>query len=155
MADVSSTTRKSFTGSCHCGFVRYEVVLSLPSPPDPPTATRCNCTVCLKTGSTNFRVAPDDFTLQSPPSFNEIPDYQFRSKDTHKYFCKECGIHVCGKGKYEYEGKVFEYFTINILTLDQPQEGLDLSTWKIKYWDGRNDNWKDGMRDVPWSGGCV
>lgn len=62
---------------------------------------------------------------------------------------------MCSSGKYEYEGTVVDFFGINILTLDQPQEGLDLSQWKIMYYDGRNDNWKGGMKDVPWPGGCI
>jgi hypothetical protein len=155
MADTALPSKRTFTGSCHCGFVRYEAALSSPSPPGPHVASRCNCTICLKTGYTGFHLAPDDFTLRSPASFDELSDYQFRSKDIHRYFCKTCGVQVCSSGKYEYGGTVVDFFGINILTLDQPQEGLDLSQWKIVYYDGRNDNWMEGTKDVPWPGGCI
>lgn len=147
-----SPEKRTFTGSCHCGFVRYDVALSLP---DPPVATRCNCTVCLKTGYTGINFPASDFTLRSPASLAELGDYQFNSKEVNKYFCRTCGVHVCWTGRYEYEGEVVEFFGINVLTLDQPQEGVDLRTWKIMYSDGRNDNWMAGLKDVPWSGQCV
>ena len=53
------------------------------------------------------------------------------------------------------EGEVVEFFSVNLVTLDQPQEGLDLSVFRIEYWDGRNDNWMAGKSDVPWPGGIV
>lgn len=149
---VPTSGKKTFTGSCHCGFIKYKAALPVT---DTPAATRCNCTICLKQGFAALRLAPDDFTLISPASLSEVKDYQMRSKDIHKYFCDKCGIHVIGAGKYEYEGAVHEFFSLNILTLDQPQEGLDLSNFKIQYWDGRNDNWEGGMKDVPWPGGCI
>lgn len=53
------------------------------------------------------------------------------------------------------EGQVVHFFSVNIVTLDQPQEGLDLSVFKIEYWDGRNNNWQAGKKESPWSGGIV
>ena len=161
---MAEPAKKTYAGSCHCGHIKYTVALALS---DPPTAGRCNCTICLKTGFTSVRVAtPSDFQLLSPSSAtldsnDEVGDYQFRSQDVHKYFCKKCGVQVFSKGKYVFEGTEVNFFTVNILTLDQPQpvgsegEGLDLSMFKIKYADGRNDNWQGGTKDVPWPGGCV
>ncbi|KIY00864.1 uncharacterized protein Z520_03530 [Fonsecaea multimorphosa CBS 102226] len=149
--------KKTFTGSCHCGSIKYTASLTLT---DPPTAGRCNCTICLKQGFTGIRIPREDFTLLSPASLSSSPvrDYQFRSRDVHKYFCGTCGVHVCGEGSFEFpagSGTVHEFFSINALSLDQPQEGLDLSTFKMRYVDGRNDNWAAGMRDAPWPGGAV
>ncbi|EXJ79126.1 hypothetical protein A1O3_08627 [Capronia epimyces CBS 606.96] len=144
--------KRPFTGGCHCGSIKYEATILLT---DHPVATRCNCTICLKQGFTGVQLDPQDFRLLSPESFSQIKDYQFRSKDVHKYFCDTCGIHVVGRGQFEYEGSVHHFFALNILTLDQPQEGLDLARFKIKYVDGKNDNFKAGARDVPWPWGCV
>lgn len=52
-------------------------------------------------------------------------------------------------------GQVVEFFGINIVTVDQPQEGIDLSVFRIEYWDGRHDNWMAGKKDTPWPGGIV
>ncbi|KAI1614147.1 Mss4-like protein [Exophiala viscosa] len=144
--------KHTFTGSCHCGFIKYTAAVALT---DSPTASRCNCTICLKQGYTSIRITPEDFTLLSPESASQVKDYQMKSKDIHKYFCGTCGIHVWSEGEFVYEGKKYPLFSVNILTLDQPQEGLDLSKVKIQYFDGRNDNWMAGPRGVPWPGQCI
>lgn len=46
-----------------------------------------------------------------------------------------------------------EFFAVNLATIDQPQEGIDLSKTKINYCDGLNDNWWAGLKDEPWAGG--
>lgn len=159
--------KKTFHGSCHCGFIKYTVALALP---DPPTATRCNCTVCLKQGFTSIRLPPADFHLLSPSSLSEVQDYQINpnrtDREVRKYFCGECGIHVCADGYFEAAADSedgtgekkktrYDFFQINALTLEQPQEGLELREFKIQYTDGRNDNWYAGLKDVPWPGQCV
>ncbi|OAL38315.1 hypothetical protein AYO20_02374 [Fonsecaea nubica] len=147
--------KKTFTGSCHCGFIKYKATFALS---DPPAAGRCNCTICLKQGFTGIRLPRSDFVLVSPASLSEARDYQFRSRDVHKYFCGTCGVHVCGEGRFEFpagSGTIHDFFSINAVTLDQPQEGLELSKFKISYVDGRHDNWGAGARDVPWPGGIV
>ena len=59
------------------------------------------------------------------------------------------------KGKQGETGKVLEVFGANIITLDQPQEGLDFSTFRFEYWDGRHDNWVAGKKSSPWPFGIV
>lgn len=147
-------SKHTFHGSCHCGAIKYTASISLPPT---PRATRCNCTVCLKSSFTSFRVASPDtnFKLLSPSSFSEIPDYQWASEDIHRNFCDKCGIQVFASGKYTFGGQTTEFFSINVLTLDQPQDGLDLRQWKFDYWDGKNNNWMSGKKDEPWPGGCV
>lgn len=151
MTDVSSTS-KTFTGSCHCGKVSYDVLLTLP---EQPVAFRCNCTVCNKPGFTTLRVAPSDFTLKTPSTKLELSTYSYRTKDVRRYFCDKCGVQVFGEGKYELQGALHEFFSVNLHTLDQPQDGLELSRFKMEYGDGKNDNWAAGRRDVPWPGGCL
>jgi hypothetical protein len=153
MADQQpAQDKKPFTGSCHCGAIRYTVRLALPTP---PVATRCNCTICLKTNYTSLQVPPEDFALESPASEADVRDYQWRSKDAHRFYCDKCGVHVFSRVKYELGGKEVRSFGINIVTLDQPQEGLDLSRFEIRYWDGRSDNWAAGLKEGPYPGGCI
>jgi len=85
-----STTKKElfhrvpFTGSCHCGTVRYIVWLSVPKPDADPSSLpkdsvayhqatgqhlyKCNCTPCHKYGLYHLRLAdsPNDFILLQP-----------------------------------------------------------------------------------------
>lgn len=71
----------------------------------------------------------------------------------HKYFCQRCGVHVWACGSYVYEGTTFEFFNVNLATVDQPQEGVDLSEVKLGYYDGLRDNQKAGTRETPFPGG--
>ena|ERR1700760_661038 len=106
-----------------------------------------------KSGFTGLSMEKEDFTLISPGSLEEIADYQARLDSIHHRFCNKCGAQIVGHGFYEFGGGKTDFFSLNILTLDQPQEGLDLSNLKMVYWDGLNNNWTAGKKDVPWAGG--
>src|SRR5438132_465896 len=49
--------RRVMEGGCHCGLVRFRVVADL------NRVTRCNCSMCTKTGCLYLIVPPEDFTL--------------------------------------------------------------------------------------------
>ena len=151
---MSSSPIKTFKGSCHCGLINYSMKVVLSSP---PVASRCNCTICQKTGFTGLALGSiEDFELETPKSLSDLADYQLASNSTiHRYSCPKCGVHVFRIGSYEYEGNVTNFQSVNVLTLDQPQEGLELSEWKIEYVDGRADNWMAGKKDKPWPGGLI
>lgn len=48
-----------------------------------------------------------------------------------------------------------DFFIVNAATIDQPQEGIDLSVFKMEYWDGRSDGFGKGKKEHPWEGGLV
>ena len=62
---------------------------------------------------------------------------------------------VDGEDPPEAEDGMVDFFALNLVTVDQPQEGLDLSVFGVQYWDGRRDNWKSGCKEEPWPGGIV
>lgn len=64
-------------------------------------------------------------------------------------------MHVCRGGSYEIEGKTYSFFGVNLTTIDQPQDGLDLNEFSFKYVDGLSDNFAAGSRDKPWAGGVL
>jgi hypothetical protein len=144
--------KKTYHGSCHCGFITYDIAYALPAQ---PTASRCNCTICLKSGFTGLMLNEADFTLKTPASVAELPDYVWRSQKVHRYYCNKCGVQIYGKGEYEFQGQKIDFFSVNLVTLDQPQEGLDLSTFKMQYISGRDDNFAIGIKDTPYAGGCI
>ncbi|KAL6250788.1 hypothetical protein RBB50_003091 [Rhinocladiella similis] len=161
---MSVPKKTTFTGSCHCGYIKYTVALPINTTTTTSSSSssetnfvvsRCNCTICLKQGYTSLRFAHEDFTLLSPESEAQLNDYKAGSMDVHKYFCGKCGIHVFSRGRFELDGHTHEFSSLNVLTLDQPQDGLDLSKAKVQYFDGRNDNWNAGPRVSPWPGQCV
>lgn len=145
---------KQFTGSCHCGLVKYTVDLA-PEKLADPKASRCNCTWCQKAGITIFNIPPSSFKLISPASKSEIGDYNPKKGDHHRYFCKECGTHILREGSYPYEGQTHDFCMINLVSLDQPQEGLDLSDFQLEYVDGKHDNWFAGTQTTPFKEGLI
>lgn len=108
MADTpTSPVRRPYTGSCHCGTIRYIVYLTLPHTPPSPSDLRdqdgrrrqvfyrCNCTTCQKAGVLHMRLPspPDDFVLLAPlDPLRELADYQCFERRLHWLFCRTCGV---------------------------------------------------------------
>jgi hypothetical protein len=102
-ASEAKPTRRSYTGSCHCGAIKYILFLTLPAPPSttssgsPPHQRfyRCNCTTCHKAGFFHIRTpnAPSDFFLLSPlDPLNALGDYTCFDRALHWLFCTTCGV---------------------------------------------------------------
>lgn len=87
---MASSDKPTFKGSCHCGFVTYTVAID----PSNRKAGRCNCTWCQKPGYTNLSVSPEDFTLLTPSSKEEMGDYNPKGNNHHRRFCPTCATHV-------------------------------------------------------------
>ncbi|KAF2720414.1 hypothetical protein K431DRAFT_285890 [Polychaeton citri CBS 116435] len=142
-------------GGCHCGYIKYSFTAS---PDLLLNANRCNCSFCQKLGTTNLHLAKDvnsTFTLLSPGSKAELPNYAPRIKSVARYFCDKCGTHVWMEGSYPHGGKEHELFAVNLATVDQPQEGIDLSQTKIRYFDMLRENYAGGLKDTPWPNGLL
>lgn len=162
MAESTPTNKHTFNGSCHCGFIKYTANIALPPAGEKVTASRCNCSVCHKSGFFSVSLdSSDDLHLLSPSSVSEVGDYIWRNPDIHQYFCPKCGIRVWGRGKYVLEGKEIPFCAISARTLDLDglegdlKETMDMRNWKIQYWDGKKDNWMAGGKEVPWEGGSI
>ena len=75
---------KTYSGSCHCGAVRFEVDMNLDH------VRVCDCSLCRKRGALNHRVEPSQFRLLTP--IEEMTLYQWHTKTAKDYFCPTCGI---------------------------------------------------------------
>ena len=117
-------------GSCHCGFVSFEVDL-----PDERQmeVLECNCTICTKKGCLHLIISRERLRLLSPASEEELGLYQFGSKTARHYFCPRCGICSFYVPKSHPDG-----YSVNLRALDCYDEIKNTVT--IKPFDGRN-NW--------------
>ena len=97
--EPTSENQKKHRGSCHCGSVRFEVVV------DGTSGTKCNCTICTKINATGAVVKPDTFVLLSDES--KLSTYVWGGKISTRYFCKECGVHCFGRGHLDVAGRRF------------------------------------------------
>lgn len=83
---------KTFTGSCHCGNVRWEADM------DPPEkAYAGNCSICSRAGWLLSFVPDAQFRLVAGEG--QVRDYQFAKKNTHHFFCANCGVRSFSRGK--------------------------------------------------------
>lgn len=92
--------KKTNSGSCHCGAVRFECRMDLApegqrSEAELPgvwwTSTfRCNCSMCRKTRFWKGFVLAADFRLLSGEE--ALADYQFGEHMVHHHFCSRCGV---------------------------------------------------------------
>jgi hypothetical protein len=124
--------KRTYTGSCHCGAVRYEADLDLSA-----GTFKCNCSICTKLRNWFAVVQPDAFRLLSDES--EIGEYQFGKKTIHHLFCKRCGVGSFGWGMDSKLGGRFYAIKVNCLddaTVDE------LAHAPVQYLDGRHDNFK-------------
>jgi hypothetical protein len=85
---------KTYSGSCHCGAVCYEVTLEPPA-----KAIACNCSICSQVGWLLAFVPQEAFHLLT--SEEELADYPFGKKKSHFPFCKTCGVRAFASGTDE------------------------------------------------------
>lgn len=128
---------QKYLGGCHCGAVRFEAELDLTQP-----ASRCNCSMCTKSGATGMVATPARFELLQ--GMDSLSDYQFNSKSVHHLFCKQCGIRSFSRGNIPELGG--EFYSVNVACLDD----VDLDALALVYWDGKHNAWDKGpIRTTP------
>ncbi|MBN9234865.1 MULTISPECIES: GFA family protein [Phyllobacteriaceae] len=125
-------TLKTYTGSCHCGAVRFEADVDIAA-----GTGKCNCTICTKMRLWSVEARAETFRLVAGES--ELTDYQGKNDVAHHFFCKHCGVR--GFERVDTPNMTgATYFNINVACLD----GVDideLMAAPVTYRDGRNDDW--------------
>ena len=112
---------ETFEGGCHCGAVRFRVVV------DERTALDCNCSICQKKGFLHCIVQKDRFTLLAGEG--SLGTYTFGTGTAKHTFCKVCGVHPFYTPRSHPDG-----VDVNVRCLD----GDALERFRVEPFDGRN-----------------
>ena len=119
---------KTYSGSCHCGTVKFEAELDLAQ-----HSYRCNCSICRRTRFWLAVATPDHFRLLTGEA--ELTEYQFNTRKNLHYFCRNCGVRPFGVGT---ETPIGEMYGVNIGCLAGVTEE-ELARIPVTYVDGAND----------------
>jgi hypothetical protein len=122
---------KTYTGSCHCGRVGFEVELDLGA-----GTSRCNCTMCWKTRAWKAIVKPAAFRLLG--GVDQLAAYARSAAGAGHPFCRHCGVRTFERGELAALGGAFVAIHIESLDGVDPAE---LARAPVSYLDGRNDRW--------------
>ncbi len=123
--------KKTYTGSCHCGAVRFEADLDLGA-----GTFKCNCSICFKSRAWLAPVPAAAFRLLSGEQ--NLRDYQFGQKRIHHPFCTTCGVRPFSRGK-DPQGN--ESYAVRVNCLEEVDEKA-LVEAPIRYFDMLHDDFK-------------
>ncbi len=123
---------RTYSGSCHCGAVRFEAGLDISA-----GTGKCNCSICTKIRLWSVEARPEGFRLLTGEA--ELTDYRGRSTVAHHPFCRHCSIRPFQRVDMpNMSGS--PYYNINVACLDEVDID-ELMAAPVTYYDGRNDNW--------------
>ena len=114
----------TYHGSCHCGFVRFEIDTD-----GIDKVTECNCSICHKKGALFHRVPAERFRLTAGE--DDLTHYQFNKRIARHQFCGHCGIHPFHRPR-----SAPDAYQINVRCLDDYD--LAAAAPEIVRFDGQN-----------------
>ncbi|MCQ4164610.1 GFA family protein [Tahibacter harae] len=112
-----------YSGSCHCGNVKFEVEGQLDG------VMSCNCSMCQRKGALMWFVPRDALSLQTPEE--KLATYTFNKHVIQHRFCPDCGIHPYGEGSDRQGNRMA---AVNVRCLDD----VAIESLAVKHVDGRS-----------------
>jgi hypothetical protein len=126
--------KKTYTGSCHCGAVKFQANLDMAQ-----GTNRCNCSFCRKARFWMALAKSDEFQLLEGEQ--ALADYQRTPPNMtepflHLHFCRHCGVRPFTKGGFlPSMGSAF--YAVNLACLDNVTDE-ELAHAPINFVDGLN-----------------
>ncbi len=127
---------QTYTGSCHCGSVRFETDLDLEE-----GSNRCNCSYCAKARAWfAFAKGASSFRLLEAAGVSEYRWTPPGHSESHLTFtfCGSCGVRTFARGQLESLGGTFHAIHVPTLELS-PEQFAAIPVRYINGRDGRYD----------------
>ena len=134
---------KTYSGSCHCGAVRFQADIDLGA-----GTNKCNCSICAKARAWFAIVKAEQFRLIEGSEV--LAEYQWTPPGRphpflHYYFCRTCGIRAFARGGQESQKDAFIAVPVTSLDDADPDE---LAAAPVRYVDGRHDHFDQPPADT-------
>jgi hypothetical protein len=113
--------RPTYTGSCHCGRVTFELDAKL------DYVMECSCSLCRRVGA--LWHGASDTSLRITAGENELALYQFNTMAARHYHCRHCGVHPFSRPRLDPTR-----WAVNVRCLD----GVQVSSLPLRQFDGAN-----------------
>jgi hypothetical protein len=110
----------TYTGSCHCGTVQFEVDT------DMDLGIHCNCSICRRRGALMHRLPEGNLRITAGK--DNLTLYQFNTGVAEHFFCKTCGIYPFHRTR-----RMPEMFCVNVGCL----EGVEEAALQVENFDGK------------------
>ena len=112
-----------YSGSCHCGAVRFEL-----EAPEAVEVEDCNCSICAKSGYLHLIVPARDFRLLAGEE--ALSTYTFNTGVAQHRFCSRCGIKPFYVPRSNPDG-----VDVNVRCLDEPPAGMTIVPFDGRNWE--------------------
>ena len=112
-----------YRGGCHCGAVRFEVEAG-----EAVQVSRCNCSICSKSGMLHLIVPGSKFRLLSGEE--ALTTYTFNTGVAKHTFCKICGIKPFYVPRSNPDG-----IDVNLNCLDTPPANITIDEFDGRNWE--------------------
>lgn len=141
LENPSPSTSSLHQGGCHCGAVRFQVILRPQAKLEDsrPVAIACNCSICNKKGFLHYIVPPEDFSLLQGQA--SLTEYRFNTQTAQHLFCQHCGIHAFYRPRSHPN-----HWDINLNCLDQATDPEFLTQFQIHHFNGQA--WEDNIQTL-------
>ncbi|MFC5438291.1 GFA family protein [Rhodanobacter umsongensis] len=124
-----------FTGSCHCGAVRFRVEGAIAE------LTTCDCSLCAKRNAVMAKVPEQSLTVLDGEEMLTL--YAWNTRRAKHYFCRRCGIYV-----FHRKRAAPDHFGVNVFCL----EGFDATSVPVRATEGANMTIEDPAAPPHWPG---
>lgn len=124
-----------YTGSCHCGAVRFEV-----EAPESVEVEQCNCSICRKSGFLHLIVPLSKFALLQGEQ--ALSTYTFNTGVAQHYFCRHCGIKPFYTPRSNPDG-----MDVNLNCLDTGPAQVRVVQFDGQNWEANADSLAHKSRD--------